>query len=677
MASVPLKPQPGDPGLAALWPLLVAVPDLGSVDVDIASPEEGGGLVVTHYYPNSFPLLRTLLESAKGLTFVSTTDGKEGARRITGDRLVRSALDRGSVVSKTLLPSATSRCGGAVVAFDAQGIPRLWASVYAVRPVEPWSWKDGGKDGVVDLAAFLAQLHGDGVVHGAVQPDRVVSLKGRATLIGYEDAARPPSDQTDGARKDVAGLFEIARPVLTADEAAVFGRAAPYGAEAVLVALTQPPTVPVTGHTGHTGHTSLTGLTGLSGLTSTKSHADIAAHFDALLAGSAPLNLEIDDEIADFKKVYVLGDLEGQLHLVYGWFVDRGLITQGEGGEVKWTGEPGVYVVQCGDQIDSGDRQGGVRVELADRTQLGPGTGTETDLSVMLFLDFLQAISGGRVISLIGNHEWLNVRGNVSYVSRYNASSGREAMFRFDGLLGRVLRRRKFVQRIGDLLFSHAGVTQAVAAEFPVGATFGGGRRGRRGSMGPGVLTGVGVGVGGPKGGPKVGPKVADVSRLLATINAFARNPACYSSGNLPVDFERLVMNGRTGVIWNRAFSQNSFVPQFPAALAGAGVRAMITGHNHGVSGAMNFHDYDTGGDEWIPCNTGVNRKVAEGGHVLVMTDTASQRNGARLDFLTVSVSEVGADYSFDFGTYRCGVGGMVCPLFNGRAILMNLLRSR
>lgn len=97
------------------------------------------------------------------------------------------------------------------------------------------------------------------------------------------------------------------------------------------------------------------------------------------------------DKLDTNAKVYVLGDLEGKIDLVYRFFIHLNLITY-ENKCIKWIGDHNTYVVQCGDQIDR-----------------NPRPQQDTDLSVILFFEFLYYISDGHVISVLGNHELLNL----------------------------------------------------------------------------------------------------------------------------------------------------------------------------------------------------------------------------------------------------------------------------
>lgn len=165
-------------------------------------------------------------------------------------------------------------------------------------------------------------------------------------------------------------------------------------------------------------------------------------------------------DLPDGATVYVIGDLEGRLHVLYNLMlhqlklIERLPDVNAHGkctsAAFKWIGDEKTFVVQCGDQVDQ-SRHDNV---------LNP------DLQTLMFTDYLQEISGGRFVNILGNHEWMNVLNITNYVHDQNAAvvakAERAALFQYDGLLGRVLRRRSFLVRLNNALFSHAGVQFAL-----------------------------------------------------------------------------------------------------------------------------------------------------------------------------------------------------------------------
>ena len=187
-----------------------------------------------------------------------------------------------------------------------------------------------------------------------------------------------------------------------------------------------------------------------------KQPLDVATHLSNLEALRMPVRPTHGGAIKDVTAptVYILGDLEGQLHLLHNLLVELKLIRRLPGADPRcpspafeWIAGEDVYVVQCGDQIDAS------RVARGDRTNF--------DLETLLFTDYLGEISGGRFLSVIGNHEWLNVHGDQRYVSKADKAlmtpEERTKAFGYDGLIGKILRRRHIMLRINNALFTHAG----------------------------------------------------------------------------------------------------------------------------------------------------------------------------------------------------------------------------
>lgn len=122
---------------------------------------------------------------------------------------------------------------------------------------------------------------------------------------------------------------------------------------------------------------------------------------------------------------------------------------------MKWIAEPpNTVVVQMGDQLDSMPRTA------------APDWETVSDTEVVKFMDRLDGIAqrdGGRVISLIGNHEVMNILGDFSYVSPKSMefSGGiekRKIAFQQGGYMSQLLSKRNIVVKIGNIVFCHGGI---------------------------------------------------------------------------------------------------------------------------------------------------------------------------------------------------------------------------
>lgn len=151
------------------------------------------------------------------------------------------------------------------------------------------------------------------------------------------------------------------------------------------------------------------------------------------------------------ERLIVIGDIHGDLQRLTECFYKAGLINH----QFQWIASPpNTWVIQLGDQVDSMSR--------------GTSQSWETmaDVNVIHFMDQMDAIArphGGRVISIIGNHELMNVLGDFSYVSPKSISelggpSARAHKFRPGGPIAKILAKRPVAVKIGELLFCHAGM---------------------------------------------------------------------------------------------------------------------------------------------------------------------------------------------------------------------------
>jgi len=154
---------------------------------------------------------------------------------------------------------------------------------------------------------------------------------------------------------------------------------------------------------------------------------------------------------APCRRIVVIGDVHGDLWVLIQALRGAGVINQ----NLQWTAQPpDTTVVQLGDQVDS-----------ALRGNISPWEKIP-DIDVLLFMNHLASIAavhGGKVISLIGNHELMNVFGSFEYVSPTSmALTGgqlqRRARFAPGGDIALLLAQRPVVVRIGSFVFCHAGL---------------------------------------------------------------------------------------------------------------------------------------------------------------------------------------------------------------------------
>lgn len=164
-------------------------------------------------------------------------------------------------------------------------------------------------------------------------------------------------------------------------------------------------------------------------------------------------------------RVIAIGDLHGDLEATRKALRLAGVIDADD----RWTGGT-TTVVQTGDQLDRGD----------DEKEI---------------IDLLEALrpqaeaAGGQLIVLNGNHELMNVAGDLRYVTAGGfedfksygpavtddptlarlpeALRGRAVAFRPGGPYALILARRPLIAQVGDTLFAHGGVLPHHAKEGP------------------------------------------------------------------------------------------------------------------------------------------------------------------------------------------------------------------
>ena len=162
------------------------------------------------------------------------------------------------------------------------------------------------------------------------------------------------------------------------------------------------------------------------------------------------INEDIIYEYEHNNRIVIIGDIHGDIRRFKDILIDAKIINK----NIEWTAEPkNTIVVQMGDQVDSINRD-----RTLEEWEVLP------DIEMIYFTNLLNKIAlskGGRVISLIGNHELMNTIGNYSYVSDKSLKDNykRQELFKPGGTLSAILSQRPLVVKIGQLLFCHAGLT--------------------------------------------------------------------------------------------------------------------------------------------------------------------------------------------------------------------------
>lgn len=141
------------------------------------------------------------------------------------------------------------------------------------------------------------------------------------------------------------------------------------------------------------------------------------------------------------KRIVAIGDLHGDLAQARAALVLAELIDDRD----RWTGGTTV-LVQTGDLFDRGP----------DSKAL---------------VDFFRALApqaraaGGQVINLLGNHEVMNLVGDLRYVHpgdtrSFGGPEARADALRLDGDYGAWIAEQPIAARVGDTIFVHGGITE-------------------------------------------------------------------------------------------------------------------------------------------------------------------------------------------------------------------------
>lgn len=148
-------------------------------------------------------------------------------------------------------------------------------------------------------------------------------------------------------------------------------------------------------------------------------------------------------------RILIIGDIHGDIKRFKNILIDANIINN----NIEWIANPpNTIVIQLGDQVDSINRYPNpLEWEVINDTEM------------IYFTNFLNNIAiskGGKIISLIGNHELMNIIGNFSYVSEKSMKSNtsRYDLYKPCGTLSTILGKRPLVVKIGKYIFCHAGI---------------------------------------------------------------------------------------------------------------------------------------------------------------------------------------------------------------------------
>lgn len=148
-------------------------------------------------------------------------------------------------------------------------------------------------------------------------------------------------------------------------------------------------------------------------------------------------------EYNEYDNTVIIGDIHGDLKRLKTILIDAKIINE----NIEWIALDTI-VIQLGDQIDSINRDPSIEEWEVLK-----------DIEVIYFtntLNNLANIKNSKFISLIGNHELMNIFGNFSYVSPNSNFKERYEYFKPQGLFANILSNRPIIIKIGQLLFCHS-----------------------------------------------------------------------------------------------------------------------------------------------------------------------------------------------------------------------------
>jgi hypothetical protein len=181
-----------------------------------------------------------------------------------------------------------------------------------------------------------------------------------------------------------------------------------------------------------------------------------------LLAAAPPapmprLEDPVPDTFSGVERVVAVGDVHGDADALKEVLRLAGLLDE----KGRWSGGK-AHLVQTGDVPDRGDH-------------------TREAFELLMRLEGEALAAGGRVHALLGNHEVMNMLGDLRYVTPGELASfadqgtdepgtprglaGHREAYGLAGRYGRWLRKHPAVVRINDTLFVHGGVAPAVPAK--------------------------------------------------------------------------------------------------------------------------------------------------------------------------------------------------------------------
>jgi hypothetical protein len=155
------------------------------------------------------------------------------------------------------------------------------------------------------------------------------------------------------------------------------------------------------------------------------------------------------------EKIVVVGDIHADYETLIKTLQYAGLINK----KMEWTGKK-THLVVIGDLVDGKNRVG-------DWT-------SDSDIKVIHFLEKLMGSAsktGGKVVILLGNHEFMNMSGNFSYsgvkgTKEMGGENGRAKYFR--GSFKHFAKKCYLAVQYNDWVFCHAGIAPEISKKYSI-----------------------------------------------------------------------------------------------------------------------------------------------------------------------------------------------------------------
>jgi len=197
---------------------------------------------------------------------------------------------------------------------------------------------------------------------------------------------------------------------------------------------------------------------------------DYLKNFDKIWKAKCSTHNKLPNILPAVRRIIVIGDVHGDYDQVLNCLKIGGVIND----QKQWIGGDTV-VVQLGDQVDSCRAAGFCHL---------PNTTSNDKAEDIKILQFFTALhedaakAGGAVYSILGNHELMNVQGDMTYVSYENimefdknyfkALDKRKKDFKPGNELANFLAcTRQMALIIGSNLFVHAGIVPEIVTQYP------------------------------------------------------------------------------------------------------------------------------------------------------------------------------------------------------------------